>query len=355
MFFTKATHLYSRAECKIALKTINMYNIRTLRSVLVAMKSIFNSFPNPSLFSLKHFRISYTLLSPIRNLIANFNQDEINVVSIACGAALELSTLELLARSRGVKIKYVGCDIESRDLKFNIRVLQKKASSVNQIYIHSDIASAPPVFAISHAHCIIWRHPEFLSDHDETPKKLILDMCHILWNVLENKSEEAPILITCYDPHEMMMILELIQQFCEEDLKYHLNIDMQDGRASWQNPIIDPEDVDPLFNLNHQDQCQLIITQCHLKKFITNSEVFLSALSKAFQNILPGIQSHEPNNLSGLLEQLEEPTLDVLREATSYLNNQIREDDNPFIKRDQLLTVLKQSYTQPEMSYSLSY
>ncbi|WP_238400510.1 hypothetical protein [Legionella bononiensis] len=319
------------------------------------MKAIFNSFPNNSLFSLKHFRISYTLLSPIRNLIANFNQDEINVVSIACGAALELSTLELLARSRGVKINYVGCDIDSRDLKFNIRVLQKKAPSVNQIYIHSDIASAPPVFAISHAHCIIWRHPEFLSDHDETPKRLILDMCHILWNILENKSEEAPILITCYDPHEMMVILELLQQFCEEDLKYNLNIDMHDGRASWQNPIIEPDDRDPLFNLNHQDQCQLIITQCHLKKMIANSEVFLSALSKAFQNIVPRIQTNEQITPTVLLEHLDEPTLDVLREATSYLNNQIREDDNPFAKRDQLLAVLKQSYSQPEMSHPLTY
>jgi hypothetical protein len=319
------------------------------------MKFIFSSFPNPSLFSRKHFRISYTLLPSIRNLIANFNQDELNVVSIACGAALELSTFELLARSRGVKVNYFGCDIDPRDLKFNTRVLQKKAPAVNQVYILADIASAPPVSVISQAHCIIWRHPEFLSDHDETPKKLILDMCHILWNILENKGEESPILITCYDPHEMMVILELIQQFCEEDLKYNLNIDMQDGRASWQNPLIDPDDRDPLFNLNHQDQCQLLITQCHLKKFIANSEVFLSALSKAFQNILPGIQMNEQTIPTVLLEQLEEPSLDVLREATSYINNQIREDDNPFIKRDQLLTVLKQSYTQPEMCHPLRY
>ncbi|WP_147285507.1 hypothetical protein [Legionella donaldsonii] len=37
----------------------------------------------------------------------------------------------------------------------------------------------------------------------------------------------------------MMIILELVQQFCGEELKYDLTIDKQPGRASWQNPTLE--------------------------------------------------------------------------------------------------------------------
>ncbi|ARG97017.1 hypothetical protein [Legionella micdadei] len=314
------------------------------------MPPIFNTFPNPSLFNFRHFRISYSLLPPIRNLISrSVGHDAVNVVSIACGTALELSTFELLARSREIKVNYLGCDINKRDLRFNARVLQPKSPSVKQAYVHADIASSPPVAAIAKAHCIIWRHPEFLSDHAETPKELILDMCQILWHVLDNKDEKAPLLITCYDPHEMMLVIELIQQFCEADLKYDLSIDTQHGRASWQNPIVAPEDLDPLFNLNHHDQCQLLITQCRLKSVIADRELFLTTLSRAFHTVLSRVQAETLNPLLNLLENLNKPNLDVLREAVSYLNNQIRENSAPFMKREELLTVLTMHYEQSEI------
>ena len=313
----------------------------------------FNNFPSPSLVFFRLSRIAYALLSPIRNLLSNRNLEVFNVVSIACGTASEITTFELLARSRGVTINYFGYDINKTDLHFNTRVLQKKAPNIRQIYIHSDVAQDPPTAGIANADCIIWRHPEFLSDHINTPKKLILDMCQILWNILENKNRDAPILITCYDPQEMMLIIELIQQFCEEDLKYNLEIDRQQGRASWQNPIIAPKDQDPIFNLNHHDQCQLLITQCQPKKLSGNNDVFLRALSKAFRTILPKIETCEQQKLFILLKNLGKADLDVLREATSYLNNQIRKNDNPFIKREQLISLLTQFYCQPEISRQL--
>ncbi|ASQ45518.1 hypothetical protein [Legionella clemsonensis] len=316
------------------------------------MSFIFNNFPNPSLFSQRHFRISYSLLPAIRGLISNCVRDDaLNLFSVACGTALEVSTLELLARSGEREFNYFGCDINKRDLRFNTRLLKKTASNVHQTYIYSDMASAPPIPLIAEAGCILWRHPEFLSDHSEVPKKLILDMCQILWNILKNKEQQAPVLITCYDPHEMMLVLELVHQFCEDDLKYNLNIDKQDGRASWQNPIIDSEDLDPLFNLNHQDQCQLLITRCQPKNLNVNQTIFITALAKAFQSILPKLQNQPPL----LLKSLKEPTLDVLREGAIYLNNQIRESFNPFVKREELCSVLMNSYEQSEQAQLLSY
>lgn len=313
---------------------------------------VFNSFPSPSLFPLRHFRMAYSLLPVIRNLLENSASQEVfNVISIACGTAIELATFELLARSREVRVNYLGCDINKTDLRFNMRVLQKQAPHVKQTYIHANIASSPPLADISNAHCIIWRHPEFLSDHDETPKGLILDMCQILWNILVHKNDKAPILITSYDPHEMMIILELIQQFCEEGLKYDLAIDKQPGRASWQNPTIEPEDKDPLFNLNHHDQCQLLITSCQAKKLVANEDMFLRALAKAFLTILPRVQPSEENKLADLLANLEQPNSDTLREATSFLNDQIRAKDSPFVARELLLSLLTDYYEQPNSSH----
>ncbi|WED43729.1 hypothetical protein [Legionella cardiaca] len=316
------------------------------------MTFIFNNFPNPCLFSQRHFRISYSLLPAIRKLISNCSHTkELNVLSVACGTALEVSTLELLARSRGNKFNYFGCDIDESDLKFNRRLLRKTAPHVNQTYLHSDMASAPPIPLISEANCILWRHPEFLSDHSEVSKKLILDMCQILWNILKNKAQPTPILITCYDPHEMMLVLELLHQFCKDDLKYNLNIDKQNGRASWQNPIIDPEDLDPLFNINHQDQCQLLITHCQPKNLEINENLFISALAKAFQSILTKSEEQP----STLLKNLENPTLDVLRESTIYMNNQIRESAKPFLKREELCSQLMDYYAQSEEVQLLNY
>ncbi|QDP72015.1 hypothetical protein FOG18_05235 [Legionella israelensis] len=320
------------------------------------MVFIFNNFPSPNLFGQRHFRISYSLLPPIRNLIeSSASHDEINVVSIACGAALELATFELLARSRGIKVNYLGCDINKNDLRFNARVLQKRTPSIRQTYIYADVASSPPATAITKADCIIWRHPEFLSDHLETPKKLILDMGQILWNILEHKDSQTPLLITCYDPHEMMFVLELMQRFCEKGLKYHLCIDKQEGRASWKNPTIDSQDNDPLFNLNHHDQCQLLITQCQLKKINITQDKLLSALSRTFQIILPRMNPYERIKPSVLLENLNKPDLDTLREAVCYLNNQIREHSDPFIKREQLLSLLTDDHEQEKSLYQLNY
>lgn len=192
------------------------------------MPRIFNHYPSPSLFNLRHFRIAYALLPPIRNLITNSASHEaLNIVSVACGTALEVASLELLARSRGTKVNYFGCDINRNDLRFNTRILQQKSPSVKQTYISSNMANDPPISVISNAHGILWRHPEFLSDHEEMPKELILDMCQILWHVLDNKNEKAPLLITCYDPHEMMLVLEIVHQFCEDNLTYDLTIDRQ--------------------------------------------------------------------------------------------------------------------------------
>ncbi|WP_019215498.1 hypothetical protein [Legionella tunisiensis] len=137
--------------------------------------------------------MAYSLLPVIRNLLANSASLEVfNVISIACGTAIELAAFELLARSREVKVNYLGCDINKTDLRFNMRILQKQAPHVKQTYIHANIASSPPLSDISNAHCIIWRHPEFLSDHDETPNGLILDMCQILWNILAHKMPRLP-------------------------------------------------------------------------------------------------------------------------------------------------------------------
>jgi len=148
------------------------------------MSSIFNDFPNPSLFSQLHFRLAYTLLPAIRNLIKGaINNNEINVVSIACGTALDASTFELIARSRGLTFNYFGCDINKKDLLYNYRVIRNKTPNINHKYAHCDIAKTPPKSAIAKADCILWRHPEFLSDHSETPKILIVKMCHILWNI----------------------------------------------------------------------------------------------------------------------------------------------------------------------------
>ncbi|KTD11228.1 hypothetical protein [Legionella jamestowniensis] len=316
------------------------------------MSFIFNNFPSPRLFSQQHFRVSYSLLPAIRRLLSNcISTDSFNVLSVACGTALEVSTLELLARSRDWKFNYVGCDINKSDLKFNSHLLKKTAPNVHQHYIHSDMASAPPIPLISGASCILWRHPEFLSDHPEVPRTLILDMCQILWNILKNKERHVPILITCYDPHEMMLVLELVQQFCEDDLQYSLTIDEQNGRASWQNPIIDPKDLDPLFNINHQDQCQLVITQCQSKSLNVNRDLFITALAKAFESILPKLQ----NQPSILLKHLEMPTLEVLRDAVVYLNNQIRDSLNPFIRRGGLCSVLIDDYQQSNQIQPLSY
>lgn len=309
------------------------------------MPSIFRNYPNPSLFAHTHFRTSYSLLQPIRNLIENIEGDVLNVVSIACGTALELSTFEILTRSRGININYIGCDIDKSDLRFNARVLQRRSPGVKQSYIHSDIATHPPVNAIANANCIIWRHPEFLSDHEEIPQKLILDMARILLNILATKNEAAPILITTYDPHEMMVVLELMKQFCEDDLAYDLKIDMQNGRASWQNPIIDPEDLEPLFNTNHHDHCQLLVTHCRLKDMLITPDVFFKAISNAFQNILIKI---EPDNqeLPIRLKKISNPDTELFRAITTYLNDQIRDHATPFIKRDELCSLLIDLYQQ---------
>lgn len=313
---------------------------------------VFNSFPSASLFPFRHFRMAYSLLPVIRNLLENSaNPDVFNVISIACGTAIELAAFELLARSRGVKVNYLGCDINKADLRFNSRILKKQAPHVKQTYIHANIASSPPLSGISNAHCIIWRHPEFLSDHDETPKGLILDMCQILWNILVHKNAKAPLLITSYDPHEMMIILELIQQFCGEELKYDLTIDKQPGRASWQNPTIEPEDNDPLFNLNHHDQYQLLITCCPVKKLEATEDMFLKALAKAFLTLLPRVHPGEEKKLTDLLAHLEQPNSDTLREATSFLNDQIRTKDSPFVARELLLSSLTDYYEQPKSSH----
>ncbi|WP_045106003.1 hypothetical protein [Legionella hackeliae] len=313
---------------------------------------IFNNFPSPNFFSKQHFHVSYSLLPAIRKLITNCTQtDALNVFSVACGTALEVSTLELIARSKGSTFNYFGCDINKKDLRFSNHLLKQSAPNVHQKYIPSDMASAPPKSLISEANCILWRHPEFLSDHSEVPKTLILDMCQILWNILNNKDAHAPILITCYDPHEMMLVLELFYQFCEDDLEYGLTIDDQNGRASWQNPIIAPEDADPLFNLNHQDQCQLLITHCRSKNLKVNQEVLISALAKAFQSILPKLETHP----GVLVKNLEKPTLDVLREATTYLNNQIRASSNPYINRGELCSLLMNDYEQPNDATILLY
>jgi hypothetical protein len=311
----------------------------------VKMPSIFRNYPNPSLFAHTHFRTSYSLLQPIRNLIENIEGDLLNVVSIACGTALELSTFELLTRSRGITVNYIGCDIDKSDLRFNARVLQRRSPGVKQSYIHSDIATHPPVNAIANANCIIWRHPEFLSDHEEIPKTLILDMGRILWNILATKNEAAPILITTYDPHEMMVVLELMNQFCEDDLAYDLKIDMQNGRASWQNPIIDPEDLEPLFNTNHHDHCQLLVTHCRLKDVLITPELFFKAISSTFQNILINIQ---PDNqeLPICLKEITNPDIELFRAITTYLNDQIRDHATPFIKRDELCSLLIDLYQQ---------
>ncbi|MDI9819028.1 MULTISPECIES: hypothetical protein [unclassified Legionella] len=271
-------------------------------------------------------------------------------MSIACGIALEVSTFELLARSTGIKVNYLGCDISKSNLRFNVHDLQKKSPNVKQTYLYADVANSPPVAAIADAHCIMWRHPEFLSDHTETSKTLILDMCQILWNILLTKNDQAPLLITCYDPHEMRLVLELVQLLCAEEIQYELNIDNQVGRASWKNPTIDSQDRDPLFNLNHHDQCQLLITKCRHKKLTANRELFLSILSKAFQNILPEIANSQADKLSIILKKLGNPSPDALREAVSYLNDQIREDSNPFTKREQLLSLLSEDHQQPDNS-----
>ncbi|WP_019215499.1 hypothetical protein [Legionella tunisiensis] len=152
----------------------------------------------------------------------------------------------------------------------------------------------------------------------------------------------------------MMIVLELIQQFCEEELKYDLTIDKQPGRATWQNPTIEPEDQDPLFNLNHHDQCQLLITCCQTKKFVTSQDMFLKTLAKAFLTILPRVQPSEENKLTNLLENLEQPNSDTLREATSFLNDQIRAKDSPFIARELLLSLLTDHYEQPQNSHLFS-
>lgn len=309
---------------------------------------IFNNYPSPSLFSQKHFRISYSLLPAIRGLIENTGRDILNIISIACGTALELSTLELLARSRGIKINYCGCDLDKTDLSFNVRMLQKTAPRIKQMYIHSNIAKRPPVLMMADAHCILWRHPEFLSDHFEVSLTLILDMSQILLNILAFKRIDAPLLITTYDPHEMMIILELLNQFCDEGLAYKLSIDMHEGRASWRNPLVDPEDTDPLFNVNHHDQCQLLVTGGYLKRIESGPDVFIQAIAKAFQNILRKIQPEDSDELRKLFQELETPDVEQFRNTTAYLNDLIRMNSDPFIKREQMCAVLVDLYEQPQ-------
>lgn len=301
------------------------------------MLPIFNRFPNPGLFNLIHFRLSYSLLPAMRRLIERVGcKPSYNVVSIACGRALEVSTLELLARSRNITFNYSGFDINKSELCFNRKFI-KRMTHIQQQYIHSDVASNPPVSALESADCIIWRHPEFLSDHDETPKQLIVDMAQILWNVLKNKNKQAPLLINCYDPHEMMLVVELLREFCDV-LEYNLHIDTQPGRASWGNPSIDGEDKDPLFNLNHHDQCQLLITKCQLKSTVQyDNDALQHILGKGFQNILTQMTGGVSSELAILKEQLKKPNLERLRRAANFSNNQIRDHENPMEKREQLL------------------
>lgn len=308
------------------------------------MFNIFNKSRGPSIFGHMNFRIAYTLLPAIRNitLSAKRDDDPLNVISIACGAALELSCFEMLSRSLKIKINYLGCDIDEADLKFNCNVLSKRTRSVTQQYLLTDLAATPPIEAITAADCILWRHPEFLSDHSETPKELILNMAHILWNILQNKNRQSPVLITCYDPHEMMLVIELAKLLCENEIEYKLTIDKQDGRASIANPIVSPTDKDPLFNLNNHDQFQLFISYCSPTKKMITAPLLLNHLSRTFQTIISRIPTVNTSQQQEILKQLESFNLDALRLAVSFLNNEIRKNDHPFTKREEFISILSE-------------
>lgn len=308
------------------------------------MSYIFNKSPSPSLFGHMHFRTAYTLLPSIRKVaLDSVKKGQLNVISIACGTSLELACFEMLARSLELSINYIGCDINKSALKFNYHVLGKRSKNIHQRYIHSDIASSPPSNYISNADCIIWRHPEFLSDHVEVPKTLILKMTQILWNILQVKNKDSSIFISCYDPHEMLLVIELLKEFCNKELDYELYVDTQKGRASIDNPMVSREDTDPIFNLNHHDQFQLTINNCKPIDMQAESGFFLNCLSMALKAILCQIPTKNEIGQLSIIGKLAKPDLNNLRAATEFLNNEIRNANDPFGKRNELSELLTQT------------
>jgi hypothetical protein len=291
-----------------------------------------------------HFRMAYTLMPAIRRLIehAKMDKESMNIVGIACGVAMELVCFEQISRSTGKQFNYTGFDINLSDLRFNNNVLRKKCSCVMQRYEHRNLASNPPKQSIVESDCILWRHPEFLSDDDETDQRLIFNLSQILWHVLQNKNQSSVLMISSYDPQEMMFFIELLKQFCTEDLQYSLSIDRQPGRASMANPLIVPQDEDPVFNLNHHDQCLLLVEESTIKQTEVNEAFFINALSQAFKNIF----NRHPIADQLLLKQLDDADLMTLKKASFALNNLVRQQAFPIAAREALLSSLSEDYGQ---------
>jgi len=172
-------------------------------------------------------------------------------------------------------------------------------------------------------------------------------MSHILWNLLQHKNKQSPVLITCYDPHEMMLVIELTKLFCENDLEYTVTIDKQDSRASITNPYVSPEDKEPLFNLNNHDQFQMTISHC------SSNPLLLGHLSNALQTIMSRIPTQKKSKHHEILRQLAHVNLDALRSAASFLNDEIRNNDHPFIQREELISILSEHLEPPNLTPSL--
>lgn len=338
--FTHTMHLIHALIAQI------MYNWPKILS-LKFMPPIFNLSKTPSIFGHTSFRVAYTLLPAIREIaLRSLKKNQLQVVSIACGTALELPCFEMLSRSRDIKVNYVGCDINKEDLQFNSRVFKKRTIRVAQKYIYADLAASPPAQEIAKADCILWRHPEFLSDHAEIPKQLIVTMAQILLHVLQHKNEHSPILITCYDPHEMMLVLELLTLFCQQNIQYTLHIDKHSSRASFDNPFIAPDDKDPLFNLNHHDQFQLTISTCSLSQASIDTSMLIGFIAKALQRVIVKIPTLHQKKQLETLEQLNNGGLEELRTAVTFLNDEIRTHETPLIKREEFISILSASMAQ---------
>lgn len=297
-------------------------------------------------FGRVNFRLVYTLLPAIGTLIADAPSSErYQFISLGCGSAFEVQALAIIAKSRQININYTGFDIDRTELSFNKRYLKHRAPAISQDYEQRDLADNPPLTQLKNAHCILWRHPEFLSDHPETPTNLILKMTQIFTHTLAHKSATSPLLITTYDPHEMLLVMNLLRALTGENCLFEMTVDKRAERASMENPVIAANDKDPLFNLNHHDQFQLRILDATLAINPENKSeltaIIASALSKTLGQcgIDETVEAHSP------LVNPSTVNLDTIRTAISCLNDSIRSHSKPLEARAHLIGCLETATT----------